>query len=101
MSANASVKQLAAMTRFGRTLGLAFQVIDDILDVTQTPKTWVRVRAKISPRKRRPIRPSSASINPAWRRRDSRDRHTIRLSTFGAKAEALARVVDHLLQRDY
>ncbi|MEP6602591.1 MAG: polyprenyl synthetase family protein [Spartobacteria bacterium] len=36
MSANANPKQLAAITKFGRALGLAFQVIDDILDVTQT-----------------------------------------------------------------
>ncbi|MDP9254483.1 MAG: polyprenyl synthetase family protein, partial [Verrucomicrobiota bacterium] len=36
MSANASEKQLTAITEFGRALGLAFQVIDDILDVTQT-----------------------------------------------------------------
>src|SRR5207248_3847716 len=36
MSANANPKQLSAITKFGRALGLAFQVIDDILDVTQT-----------------------------------------------------------------
>src|SRR5438045_1568419 len=36
MSANASAKQLKAITTFGGSLGLAFQVVDDILDVTQT-----------------------------------------------------------------
>src|SRR5215831_6078637 len=36
MSANADAKKLAAITRFGQRLGLAFQIIDDILDVTQT-----------------------------------------------------------------
>jgi len=36
MSANATPKQLAQLTDFGESLGLAFQVIDDILDVTQT-----------------------------------------------------------------
>src|SRR5207249_5815051 len=36
MSANADPKQRRAVTQFGRGLGLAFQVIDDILDVTQT-----------------------------------------------------------------
>ncbi len=36
MSANASESKLAAITRFGFALGLAFQVIDDILDVTQS-----------------------------------------------------------------
>src|SRR4029077_5152027 len=36
MSANAISKELGAITKFGRALGLAFQVIDDILDVTHT-----------------------------------------------------------------
>src|SRR6185369_12864908 len=36
MSANANAKQLSAITTFGRALGLAFQIVDDILDVTQT-----------------------------------------------------------------
>src|SRR5881296_3945847 len=36
MSANADARKLRAITQFGRGLGLAFQVIDDILDVTQT-----------------------------------------------------------------
>ena len=36
MMANATTKQLAALTQFGETLGLAFQIIDDILDVTQS-----------------------------------------------------------------
>jgi len=36
MSANASPAQLRALTNFGYNVGLAFQIIDDILDITQT-----------------------------------------------------------------
>ena len=36
MSANATPAQIRNLSDFGRSLGLAFQVIDDILDVTQT-----------------------------------------------------------------
>ncbi len=36
MSANASPAALKALTDFGSALGVAFQVVDDILDVTQT-----------------------------------------------------------------
>jgi geranylgeranyl diphosphate synthase type II len=36
MSANCTPAQLKALTDFGYNVGLAFQVIDDILDVTQT-----------------------------------------------------------------
>src|SRR5207302_2084899 len=36
MSANCTAAQLKALTEFGYNVGLAFQIIDDILDVTQT-----------------------------------------------------------------
>jgi geranylgeranyl diphosphate synthase type II len=36
MSAQCTELQLKALTKFGHNVGLAFQVIDDILDVTQT-----------------------------------------------------------------
>src|ERR1700737_4515270 len=39
MSANAGSVQLQNLSAFGKALGLAFQVIDDILDVTQTSET--------------------------------------------------------------
>lgn len=38
MTANATSSQLKALTEFGSSLGLAFQIIDDILDVTQSSK---------------------------------------------------------------
>ena len=36
MSANCTAAQLQALTDFGYNVGLAFQIIDDILDITQT-----------------------------------------------------------------
>ena len=36
MSAGCTQEQLDALTEYGRALGLAFQIIDDILDVTST-----------------------------------------------------------------
>jgi geranylgeranyl diphosphate synthase type II len=36
MSADGTPAQMDAITRFGLALGLAFQVVDDILDITQT-----------------------------------------------------------------
>ena len=38
VAAGASHEHLDAITRFGRHLGLAFQIVDDILDVTSTPE---------------------------------------------------------------
>jgi geranylgeranyl diphosphate synthase type II len=55
MSANADAPKLSAITQFGERLGLAFQVIDDILDVTQTSEILGRAPAKMSRQKKRLI----------------------------------------------
>jgi len=46
MSANCPPAQLAALTDFGYHVGLAFQVIDDILDVTQTSEQLGKTAGK-------------------------------------------------------
>lgn len=46
MSAGADDSQIAALTKFGHALGLAFQVIDDILDVTQTTENLGKTAGK-------------------------------------------------------
>lgn len=46
MSADATPARLDALTRFGRALGLAFQIIDDILDVTQSSEKLGKTAGK-------------------------------------------------------
>jgi geranylgeranyl diphosphate synthase type II len=46
MSANCTTAQLKALTDFGYHVGLAFQVIDDILDVTQTSEQLGKTAGK-------------------------------------------------------
>jgi geranylgeranyl diphosphate synthase type II len=46
MSANCPPAQLCALTDFGHHVGLAFQVIDDILDVTQTSEQLGKTAGK-------------------------------------------------------
>ena len=46
MSANCTSRQLQALTDFGYHVGLAFQVIDDILDVTQTSEKLGKTAGK-------------------------------------------------------
>ena len=46
MSANCTPRQLEALTDFGTHVGLAFQVIDDILDVTQTTEQLGKTAGK-------------------------------------------------------
>lgn len=46
MTANCDSAQLNALTDFGYNVGLAFQIIDDILDVTQTSETLGKTAGK-------------------------------------------------------
>ena len=46
MSANATPAQLKALTDFGYHVGLAFQIIDDILDITQTSEQLGKTAGK-------------------------------------------------------
>lgn len=44
--AGASEAELAALTRYGQHIGLAFQIVDDILDVEQTSETLGKTAGK-------------------------------------------------------
>jgi len=46
MHAGADDGQLAALTRYGEHIGLAFQIVDDILDVTQTSEQLGKTAGK-------------------------------------------------------
>ena len=46
MSANCTAAQLKALTDFGYNVGLAFQIIDDILDITQTTEQLGKTAGK-------------------------------------------------------
>jgi geranylgeranyl diphosphate synthase type II len=101
MSANANPKQLTAITKFGRALGLAFQIIDDILDVTQTSEKLGKSAGKdIAAQKA--TYPAVIGLNKsrAEARRLTRQAHNS-LSIFGAKAEALHALANYLLEREY
>ena len=101
MSANASPARLQSLTKFGRALGLAFQVIDDILDVTQTSEKLGKSAGKdITAQKA--TYPSILGLDGARReaRRLTAGAHEA-LRPFARKAEALRALADHLLQRDY
>jgi geranylgeranyl diphosphate synthase, type II len=101
MSANATSKELAAMTKFGRALGLAFQVIDDILDVTQTSEKLGKSAGKdITAKKATYPAVIGLDKSRAEAKRLTRKAHDD-LSIFGAKAEPLHALANYLLEREY
>jgi geranylgeranyl diphosphate synthase type II len=101
MSANANRKQLAAITKFGRALGLAFQVIDDILDVTQTSEKLGKSAGKDVAAKKATY-PAVIGLDKsrAEARRLTKQAHDA-LSIFGTKADALHALANYLLEREY
>ena len=101
MSANADAKKLKAITLFGRGLGLAFQVIDDILDVTQTSEILGKSAGKdVAAKKATYPAVIGLEKSRAEARRLTRQAHDA-LSIFDEKAEALHALANYLLEREY
>ena len=101
MTANATPAKLAALTDFGHALGLAFQVIDDILDVTQSTEMLGKTAGK--------DQAVEKSTYPAILGLDASRKEAARLTKaamdalkpFGTKAARLEEIASHLLKREY
>ena len=100
MSANCTAVQLKALTDFGYHVGLAFQVIDDILDVTQTSETLGKTAGKDT-RAQKATYPSIVGLDKS---RHIAEELTTKafaaLKTFHGKARALEALAEFLLRRD-
>jgi geranylgeranyl diphosphate synthase, type II len=102
MTANADAKKLSAVTQFGMRLGLAFQVIDDILDVTQTSEILGKSAGKDVAAKKATY-PAVIGLEKSRveARRLTRQAHNA-LSVFpGNDAEPLHALANYLLEREY
>jgi geranylgeranyl diphosphate synthase, type II len=102
MSANADARKLSAITRFGQRMGLAFQIIDDILDVTQTSEVLGKSAGKDLAAKKATY-PAVIGLEEsrAEARRLTRQAHNA-LSMFSSSdAEPLHALANYLLEREY
>jgi geranylgeranyl diphosphate synthase type II len=102
MSANADAKRLGAITQFGERLGLAFQVIDDILDVTQTSEILGKSAGKDVAAKKATY-PAVIGLDKsrAEARRLTRQAHNALFVFRGGNAEQLHALANYLLEREY
>jgi geranylgeranyl diphosphate synthase type II len=100
MSANCTPAQLRSLTQFGYHVGLAFQIIDDILDVTQTSEQLGKTAGK-DVAAHKATYPSIVGLE-ASRKIATRltSRAFAALEPFRGKAKALRSLAEHLLQRD-
>jgi geranylgeranyl diphosphate synthase type II len=101
MSADVTPSKLKALTDFGQALGLAFQVIDDILDVTQTTEKLGKTAGK-------DVKSLKATYPALFGLKKSRalaaeltEEALSALKPFGKKAVMLRAIAESLLVREY
>ncbi len=100
MSANCTEAQLKALTEFGYHVGLAFQVIDDILDVTQTSETLGKTAGKDT-KARKATYPAIIGLEKSWTIAEKLTHKAFgALKQFQGKARELEALAEFLLKRD-
>ncbi|MGI8601755.1 MAG: polyprenyl synthetase family protein [Verrucomicrobiales bacterium] len=101
MSADCNATQLDALTQFGRALGLAFQVIDDILDVTQTSEKLGKTAGKDAAASKATY-PSIVGVEESRRiAAELTAEARAAIEVFGASGQRLGQLADMLLRREF
>ncbi len=101
MTANATPAKLDALTRFGHALGLAFQVIDDILDVTQSTEVLGKTAGKDAAVEKSTY-PSILGLTASRKEAANLTQAAMdALKPLGTKAARLREIATHLLKREY
>jgi geranylgeranyl diphosphate synthase type II len=100
MSANCTPAQLKALTGFGYHVGLAFQVIDDILDVTQTSEQLGKTAGKDT-QAQKATYPAIVGLDKSRKiAGELTEKAFAALQPFRGKAVALEALAEYLLRRD-
>jgi geranylgeranyl diphosphate synthase type II len=101
MSANATPRQFQALTDFGYHVGLAFQVIDDILDVTQSSEQLGKTAGKDAAVQKATY-PSVVGLTKSRKiAANLTAKAYAALKPFKGRAVALEALADYLLKRDH
>ena len=100
MSANCTAAQLKALTDFGYNVGLAFQIIDDILDITQTSEQLGKTAGKDTAAQKATYPAIVGMEKSRALATQLTNRAFAALKTFKGKAVALEALADYLLRRD-
>ena len=103
MSANCTSAQLKALTDFGYHVGLAFQVIDDILDVTQTSEQLGKTAGK-DRQAQKATYPAIVGLEKSRKIAENLTARAFaalsRIAGFKGKATPLEALAEFLLKRD-
>lgn len=96
----ADSEQLAALTRYAETIGLMFQIVDDLLDVTQTTEQLGKTAGKDAAQEKLTY-PAVHGLEPSRQLvRDLREQACDELETFGDRGRALRDLCHYLAVRN-
>ncbi len=99
MAGNATPAQLRSLTKFGHAVGLAFQIIDDILDATQTTEQLGKTAGKDA-KADKATYPKILGLDGAQAEATKWTRTAFAsLESFGREAEPLRAIGRYLLER--
>lgn len=97
--ANASPSKLKALTEYGEKVGLAFQVVDDILDITGTQEELGKATGADSARGKNTY-PSAFGLKQSHRMAETLIKDSLNaVKIFEKKAEPLAEIARYILAR--
>ena len=97
--AEADDRAVAHLRAFGRSIGLAFQIVDDILDVTQTSEQLGKTAGKDTAAEKATY-PSLFGVEQSERKADELvSKAFAELDSFGARAETLKELARFLVER--
>jgi geranylgeranyl pyrophosphate synthase len=99
LSTNASEAQLSGLTAFGRHLGLAFQIVDDVLDVTSSPEAMGKATGKDAARGKNTY-PALLGLENAQKQAHEQLEWALdALNGFGAAADGLRTLAKFVVER--
>jgi geranylgeranyl diphosphate synthase type II len=97
--AGAKDKELKKLRAFGQSTGLAFQIVDDVLDVTQTSEQLGKTAGKDTAAQKATY-PALFGIDESLRKADALVNSAFReLNSFGERAETLKELARYLVER--
>jgi geranylgeranyl diphosphate synthase type II len=97
--AGADDRAVAHLRAFGKSIGLAFQIVDDILDVTQTSEQLGKTAGKDRAAEKATY-PSLFGVEQSERKADELvSKALAELDSFGARAETLKELARFLVER--
>lgn len=101
MLGNASESDLQRLSQYAQDIGLAFQIVDDILDITATPEALGKTAGK-DLQAQKATYPSFWGLEESRRQADQLVAHAKELlEPFGEKADPLRAIADYITARTH